>query len=264
MTTALQNRHPDLVRQFSEQGFFLRPGAFAADRVRALKAALQRAVVAEAPLRRPADDPAQVVCCPWHDDLFLQVLSEGGVFADVDRLLGPDCILYNYNNSCMPPGAGNFSSHIHVERGYSTGNWLEGVGVLVLLDDFTIDNGASWFLPGSWLREQAPAETEFLAGAERLLAPAGSLFYFHPHLWHSGGINRTTQSREALSIGFCRPHLKQRIDYPALFAARRQDFPADVVQKLGFLAQPPRSVDAFYRRGGGWRSEESPVGGSSG
>lgn len=252
---ALRNRHSDLIRNFSEQGFFLQEGVFPTSRIEELKAALHHAIEAESPLRRPRDDTMQVVCCPWYDDLFLHILRKE-VFRGINDLLGEDSIIYNYNNSCIKPGQGNFSSHIHVERPYTTGDWIEGVGVLILLDDFTTENGASWFLPASWNQAEAPDEALFFAQAERLLAPAGSIFFFHPHLWHSGGINRTDQIREALSIGFCRPYLKQRLEFTTLFADRRQRLPEDIVQKLGFYAQPPQSIDAFYKRRGGWQVKE--------
>lgn len=250
---ALHNRHPDLLQNFVEQGFFLLPGALPVNRVAALKAALHKAIAAEAPLRRPSDDPSLVVCCPWYDDLFLEVLR-ADVFPGINRLLDSDSILYSYNNSCIRPGTGNFSSHIHVEREYTTGEWLEAVGVMILLDEFTEENGASWFLPSSWREETSPPEQHFRENSERLLAPAGSIFFFHPHLWHSGGLNRSDDVREALTIGFCRPYLKQRLDFPAMFDSRRHHFPHDVVQKLGFFAQPPRSIQSFYGRGGGWQS----------
>lgn len=254
----IYNRSPDIRKNFFEHGFFLHEKPFSRQEVDALKKALHHAIAQEAPLRRDSDDPSQVVCCPLYDDLFLDILRRD-IFMSANELLGKDCIIYNYGNSSIRPGVGNFSSHIHVERPYSTGNHLEGIGVMILLDDFTVENGATWFLPGSWLLEQAPNQTEFFAKAERLLAPAGSILYFHPHLWHSGGINRTALTREALTIGFCRPYLKQRLDLPSLFATRREELTADVVQKLGFHSQPPRDIESFYQRSRGWLSIDTPA-----
>lgn len=255
-TAPLHNRHSDLARNFLQHGFFLLECALSVQMTADLKTALHLAIEREAPLRRASDDPLQVVCCPWYDTLFLEA-ARGTIFSGIDSLLGRDSIIYNYNNSSISPGAGNFSSHIHVERYYTTGSRLEGIGVMILLDDFTVDNGATWFLPDSWLLEVSPDPSDFFAHAERLIAPAGSVLFFHPHLWHSGGVNRTNDVRDALTIGFCRPYLKQRLDFPALFGERRPLLPDDVVQKLGFMAQPPGSIEEFYQRSGGWLTDSS-------
>lgn len=251
MPSALYNRHSDLVRGFSEQGFYLQHEVLQPACIKELKMALHQAIQSESLLHRASDDDMQVVCCPWYDDIFLHALRDN-VFNDANKLLGNDCILYNYNNSSIKPHTGNFSSHIHVERYYTTGRQLEGVGVIILLDDFTIENGASWFLPSSWPMETAPDEEYFFSTAERLIAPAGSVLFFHPHLWHCGGVNQTAHFRHALSIGFCKPYLKQRLDLTELFSDRRSRLPEDIVQKLGFHSLPPKSIEAFYNRPGGW------------
>lgn len=251
----LYNRSPDIKKNFLEHGFFLHEKAIPDIEINALKKALHNAIAKESQLHRSTDDPSQVICCPWYDDIFLNILRKK-VFLDINRILGNDCIIYNYGNSSIRPGQGNFSSHIHVERYYHTGSYLEGVGVMLLLDDFTAENGATWFLPSSWSQQKAPSENEFFEKAERLIAPAGSVFYFHPHLWHSGGINLTEHVREALTIGFCRPYLKQRLDLPSLFSSRREMLSPDVQQKLGFYSQPPQDIETFYKRSRGWLAND--------
>lgn len=250
------NFYLDVVDSFSRDGFYTVRSALVRGDLLTLKRALNMAMREERLLhRKNFDDDCQVVCCPWYDDVFFNVLK-GTVFNVVNALIGKDCILYNYSNSCLLPGQGNFSSHIHVERPYSTGNHIEGVGVIVLLDDFYEENGATWFMAGSHRLEKSPDAKTFFQSARRLVAPAGSLFFFHPHLWHAGGVNNTAHPRTALSIGFCRPYLKQRFDFPAMFSSRArvmQD--KELLQKLGFLAKVPDSVESYYKRSGGWWQE---------
>lgn len=212
--------------------------------VATLKQKLATAIDEEAALRRPHDDGYQVVCCPYYDDAFLDI-AEQHVFALVNGLLGEDCILYNYSNSCLAAGAGNFSSHIHVERYYTSG-FLEGVGVMILLDDFTEENGGTLFLLGSQQLPEKPAPAAFFDQAKRLVAPAGSILLFHPHIWHAGGVNHSTQRRDALTLGFCRPYMKQRLNYPVMFAERAAGYSEPIRQKLGFYATSPTSLNEFY------------------
>lgn len=242
---------------FRQAGCCMLPDCLSIDQVVKLKEKLALAIERETCLHRETDDESLVACCPWHDDYFLTVL-QGEIFAAANDLLGDDCILYSYSNSCLKPGKGNFSSHIHVERYYTTGSHLEAVGTMILLDDFTEQNGATWFLAGSQNEDKRPTETVFLAQAKRLLAPAGTVFFFHPHLWHMGGENHTSKAREALTVGFCRPYMKQRLDLPTLFARKRDSLPPDIIQKLGFHAASPASIADFYqRRGGVWSNKIS-------
>ena len=234
---------------FNKNGYFIDPAVFPADLIQALKTGLERAILAEAAYKPPESDhdPLQVMCCPFHDDIFLELLARDEIINRVEALLDRHCIVYTFTNSSMPPGRGNFSSRIHVDRHHMTGSYQEGVGLMVLLDDFTENNGATWYLPGSQHQPEAPPEEEFYAKSLRLIAPAGSVFYFHPRLWHAGGNNHTDQQRDAVLLGFCRAHVKQRLNLPKLLKEHSHCYSNPrVLQKLGFLAEPPQSLEEFY------------------
>jgi len=46
------------------------------------------------------------------------------------------------------------------------------------VNDFTLENGASYFLKGSHKRADVPSDEEFVANASRFIAPAGSVMFF--------------------------------------------------------------------------------------
>jgi ectoine hydroxylase-related dioxygenase (phytanoyl-CoA dioxygenase family) len=121
------------------------------------------------------------------------------------------------------------------------------MGVTILLDDFADENGATWFLPRSQNLAEAPGEEEFYRTARRVIAPAGSAFFFNARLWHAGGLNRTSRWRHALTINMCRPYMKQRIDIPRAMAHMDlSSLSEQALQKLGFRSQPPASLDEYY------------------
>jgi ectoine hydroxylase-related dioxygenase (phytanoyl-CoA dioxygenase family) len=124
---------------------------------------------------------------------------------------------------------------------------ITNVGATILLSDFTARNGATWFLPGSQTRPEAPEEDEFYGSAKRVVAPAGSVFYFDARLWHAGGSNETDGWRHAITINMCRPYMKQRIDIPRAMAQMDLSGVSErALQKLGFLSQSPANYDEFY------------------
>lgn len=235
---------------FTQNGYFIDRAVFPADLIQDLKAGLDRAIRAEAAYKTPESDhdPLQVMCCPFHDDIFLELLARDEIINRVEALLDRHCIVYTFTNSSMSPGQGNFSSRIHVDRHHMTGDYQEGVGLMVLLDDFTEQNGATWYLPGSQHQQEAPSEADFYARSLRLVAPAGTVFYFHPRLWHAGGENHTGTQRDAVLLGFSRAHVKQRLNLPKLLKGHSHRYNNQrVLQKLGFQAEPPQSLEEFYQ-----------------
>lgn len=240
--------------EFIDNGFFLDEGVIPVSTIDAAKCALGVAIKKELRLKanRPDGDPLLVACCPYYDNVFLSLLS-GSIFSRVDEVLGGSSILYSYNNSSIAPGGVNFAGKPHVERQYHTGSYIESIGVLILLDDFTLENGATWYLPKSHLSLDAPSSNFFNEHAERLIAKAGSVFYFHPCLWHASGINMSGLQRDALSIGFCRPYLKQRLDLVSVLSDRIIELSDKaILQKLGVFSVPPKTLDDFYSKARSW------------
>ena len=178
---------------------------------------------------------------------FLELLSNSMVTEPVNWVLGDNSIIYSYTSSSMPPEAGNDSSHIHVDCPIFLENYVLRMGVILPLVDFTIENGATFYLEGSHSLEMMPNEDQFYSDAKRLVIPAGSAFFFNTRLWHSGGINTTNTWRHALTVNFCRPWMKQYIDLSRLLADMDlASLPDSVAQKLGLFSIPPGTYEEYY------------------
>lgn len=191
-----------------------------------------------------------LLACPIYGGQFLNVLENPFFFEPFNWILGNTCIIWVYTTSCLAPKSANATSRIHVDRPHFIPNFNEGVGSLILLNDFTEENGATWFLPTSHTMAEAPDENFFYKNAKRLIAPKGSVFYFNLRMWHAGGINHTNEWRNALGIGMIRPYYKQRIDLPrAMKDIDISSLSNNAKQKLGFFSQPPTSLDEFYENG---------------
>ena len=193
------------------------------------------------------DDFAQVLVCAKYGGTFVDIFDNPKVMAPVNAVLGEGSIVYGYTSSSIPPGRKNAGGRIHRDCPRYIPGYMTNVGVVVMLDDFTEENGATWYLPGSEARPDLPSEEEFFANARRMVGPAGSAFYFNARVCHAGGVNTTQSWRHALTINMCRPWMKQRLDVPRIMShIDLSEVSETAQQKLGFHAQVPASYEEFH------------------
>lgn len=239
----------EMKTQFEREGCFLDREVLDLPFVTKLRSQLEAAIEAEKKSSRGEDrkDYGMVLICPLYGQGFIELLAHERFITPFNELLSPGSIIYAYTSSSMAPQSGNYSTRIHVDCPRFVPQFMTNMGAIVLLDEFTAENGATFYLPGSHKIEKSPTEQEFLKGARRILGKPGDVFYFNARLWHSGGKNTTNQWRHAVTINMCRPFMKQRIDLPrALAGVTLTGVPEQVLQKLGFLAQVPASLDEYY------------------
>jgi len=85
--------------------------------------------------------------------------------------------------------------------------------MLIMLDDFTLENGATYLLAKSHLKDEKPTEAMFYEKSDRVVGKKGDVLFFNSNLWHAAGINTTNQERRAITITFTKPFMKQQLDY---------------------------------------------------
>jgi len=237
------------VGQFQADGYLIMHGVLDAGMLGPLKMQLADAIADEAQKRGGAfADYGMLLAAPVHGGAMLKLAEHEPLFSAVNVLLGESCIIHVYTSSSLPPHAKNYGGRIHHERSDKYPDIADFVGMVILLDDFTEDNGATWYLPGSHKNRTQPSEEYFYENARRLIAPAGSVFYFDWRLYHAGGENKTQFWRHALAMGITPAYHKQKIDLPRAIPAQfATEINAFAKQKLGFFSVPPVSIEEYYK-----------------
>jgi len=183
-------------------------------------------------------------------DTFVQLLEQELYFPIIERYLGGKVILNNAGGF-INLGEDVYGHALSIHRDVRTVDDDYGkqmLLVLITLDDFTEDNGATYLLPGSHLVREKPDEDYFLTHAVRAIAPKGSLVIFDARLWHSAGFNCTELPRRAITYGFTRPFFKQQFDYcRALGWNKVEQMTENLQQLLGFYSRVPSSHDEWYQ-----------------
>lgn len=241
-----------IVEEYHREGYAVVPGVLSAEEVRQMRADLEIAIEREKAFHGGMDyvDYGMVLVCSMYARSFVDVLGNMKVMGPIEKILSEGSIVYAYTSSSMPPGGTNYSYRIHVDCPRRIDGYETNAGVMMLLDDFTEENGATWILAGSQERADKPTDEEFFANAKRVVAPAGSCVYLHPLVWHSGGKNTTDRWRHSATINMCRPYMKQRLDIPKIMAKSGVDLTGvseKAMQKMGFYAQVPESLDEYYQ-----------------
>jgi ectoine hydroxylase-related dioxygenase (phytanoyl-CoA dioxygenase family) len=239
-----------ILQKINEDGYIIIENILSKDFISKAKAELQVAIEKEVAYHNSNtnyNDYGMVLLCSLYGGAFLELFENNKLIDVFNTVLGEGCIVYAYTSSSMPPNKTNYSNRIHVDSPRLIPNYITNMGATILLDDFTIENGATWFLPKSQNNLEAPDDEFFYKQGKRVIAPAGSVFFFNARLWHAGGNNSTQHWRHALTINMCRPYMKQRIDIPKAMENMNIDMISEVAkQKLGFYAQVPANYDEYY------------------
>ena len=236
-------------RSIQEDGYCIVENVLSAEFAAQTKKELEEAIRKEVAYHGTTEysDYGMVLLCSLYGGNFLELFNNKLLVDCMEAALGDGSIAYAYTSSSMPPNKTNYSRRIHVDCPRIIPGYMTNLGVTIALDDFTEENGATYFLPKSHIPDTPPAEEYFYAHAKRFTAAAGSVWFFNARIWHAGGHNKTQQWRHGLTLNMCRPYMKQRIDIPRAMAHMDLRNVSDkALQKLGFLAQTPASYEEYY------------------
>ncbi|WPU95034.1 phytanoyl-CoA dioxygenase family protein [Mucilaginibacter sabulilitoris] len=141
-----------------------------------------------------------------------------------------------------------YVQNIHRDIRSFTGDFKMMIQMMIILDDFTIENGATYFLSGSHKQDDKPEEGYFFQHADRAVAKKGSIILFDSNLWHAAGKNNTEGKRRTLTMAFTRPFFKQQLDYPRFLGYTfGEGLSEDLRQVLGYNARTPENLNEYYQ-----------------
>ena len=242
----------DAQTQLQSKGWSVFPGLIDPDLVDRLNSDLERAYTVCRSVQMKNGVAADAEGSAHHivglGDSFIALLAEIPLWPLIRDYFRGEFIVNSYGGFINLPQANSYVGRIHRDvRTFQKLNPLM-INMLIMLDAFTPENGATYLLSGSHLVEEKPDETVFFAEAERAIGPAGSILLFNSNLWHAAGRNTSQAPRRALTLTFTPPFFKQQCDYPRLLGYRAGErLPAISRQILGYNARVPANLDEWYQ-----------------
>lgn len=180
---------------------------------------------------------------------FLQYLIDKGIIEDLrTHFFGSNCILNSFSGLDNLPNQPNFSAVVHRDLRFYTHGLPIMVNCLLMIDDFTKENGGTYLLPHSHKTEGKPTDEYFFQNAIQVTGNSGDLLIFDSNVWHSSAPNKTNKGRKAIPITISRSFLKQLLDYPRAIGYDKIDkFSYELQQFLGYHSRVPASLDEWYQ-----------------
>ena len=180
------------------------------------------------------------------------LVNKGKIFANMiqhpaelefqEYLLGKNCTLSSFTVNLI--GAGSPSSELHIDYPLSSlptphPSFALCANSIYLLDDFSLENGATHLVPGSHKRCYGPSSGEVYDDIIQVTGKKGDIIIVHGHIWHGSGENRTDQDRVALLGFFCRSFMKPQQDHLRLIAPEIIEGASGTLKRLlGVDSQP--------------------------
>lgn len=178
-------------------------------------------------------------------EVFQEALLNPVVLTLVDHLVGENAVLSN----CLAfiKGPGHDDLGLHCDNVYVPAPFpvhAQVCNATWLLTDYSRDDGALCFVPGSHHHGRHPGPGEGTGERVAVDAPAGSLAFWHGNTWHGAFARRTPGVRINLINAFMRMSMRPQEPY------------RETVTKAQLDRHPPRFATLLGQHVGyGWRAE---------
>ena len=202
-------------------GFCVIPGPVSPSAVAALSSAYDAAVASADPSDiRTSSNSARSTRIPDfvnRDPIFDLLYVYEPILEACRSIIGEHFKLSAFHGRTVEPGATAQGLHVDVFRDDPA--WPL-VGFILMVDAFSIDNGATRFVPRSHTITATPAEvmvdtTQDYDGQQLACGPAGSVIVFNGSTWHGFTANRSDRGRRSVQGAFIPRRGKAALDHAA-------------------------------------------------
>lgn len=198
-----------------------------------------------------------IVRCPLaYDSIFLDIAIQEKVRSVLRAILGNAFVLVMQNAIINRSDREQYQIRWHRDLNYQ--HWVctqpLALNFLVCVDDFTIEGGCTWILPGSHHVSEFPSDAYITKFERPIELKSGSVVILDAMTYHRAGINcKPGFVRRAVNHVVGLPFIAQQIDMPRLLASRNLNYSDDqfLSAYLGYLWNASRDPAA-------WRAARQP------
>lgn len=185
---------------------------------------------------------------PYFDEIFFQVMFNTKLHQLLERLLGTYYIVNQVNGLINPAGSDSYSQspwHRDLPFRHLTMSRPIAINALFALDDFTIENGCTFVIPGSHKVEKFPSNLLVERCENPVVVKAGTFICLDCMTYHRGGRNMSRSNRRAINHVFTIPAWRQQLHLPSVFGSSVKMSEAEK-KILGYGLEEFRSHDDWF------------------
>jgi hypothetical protein len=170
------------------------------------------------------------------DPIFRRLIQHPLVVAIWKRILGENLIASSFTANIVGPGAPDGGWHVdyplYMMRPPFPGGFLS-TQTIWMLDDFTPENGATIWIPGSQRLLRPPTPHE-IKGQKTAIAraPKGSVFFANAAIWHQCLANHTDTERIGLLAMYAHSFIHPQEDMPRQLTDEQLQGESDLLKQL--------------------------------
>lgn len=235
------------LKEFSRQGYTVVKNILSSDEINILKDKLnliQRIQINEfgKDNLEKINELGSIRCPLLYDAYFINLLKIPSIIEYIESILGNYYVLSLQNSIIVEPNKTHHQSFYHrdiIHQDFTSSKPL-GVNVYFCLDDYSLSNGGTTFIPKSHLMEKFPKVYK----EETLEAKAGDVIFFNSMIYHKAGSNSSNDFRYGINHMYVLPFVKQQINLPLALDGKYSNEPI-LNRILGYLSKEYNSVLDF-------------------
>ncbi|HXD11334.1 MAG TPA: phytanoyl-CoA dioxygenase family protein [Anaerolineales bacterium] len=209
------------IKQLEQQGYLVFQNILAASQIEVLLTRLEELWIAEGDKAGEENyiEPGvrRLANLANKGRIFGALYTHPQVLEVAEAIMGSDIRVSMVNARDVPPHTGvrmpfhmdSDKGRVRDEKGYSaaTAIWM--------LDQFTVENGATAFVPGSHLLGRSPKQVLADLNTSHpdeimIVGQPGDVLVFNGHCWHAGRPNLTNDHRRAILVHYLRADVPRR------------------------------------------------------
>lgn len=184
-------------------------------------------------------------------ETFLRLAQHPAAISLMEAILGPDVLMSNLSANITGPGGPAMLPHWDQDWAARPWPYAFAAHLIWMIDDFTVDNGATLVAPGSHLLDEPPAPDQLVPAT----GPAGTALAIDGRTWHGTGANVSDDARRVGVLAYyCRPYIRQQENFglsmsPSiqndLTPERHKLFGLGFYEYLNMVDGPPRDLPRY-------------------
>ncbi len=243
--------------ELNEKGYTIIPSVFDSNIIERISLAMEKSYVdcREIQIKNKIDNVTDGTIhhlLATGDPVYLELVEKiclSPLFDFIKTFFSTNFILNSYGGLKNLPSKPSYVTNIHRDIRFFSGSFPLMLNMLIMLDDFTLENGATYLLAKSHLEEAKPIDDYFYSNSDRATGKTGDVLFFNSNLWHAAGVNQTNRERKAITITFAKSFMKQQLDYPRVVGYDKMDQLNPALQQvIGYFARTPASLEDWYQK----------------